>query len=601
MARVQVLPGPLIDQIAAGEVVERPASVVKELVENALDAGAGAVTIEAEGGGVARLAVSDDGCGMEPEDALLALERHATSKVRTLEDLVRVATLGFRGEALPSIASVSRLVLTTSPDGSGLGSEVAAERGAPPRLRPARHPKGTRVVVEDLFGNVPARRKFLKGPEAELRAITRLVTALALSRPDVLFVLRSGERELLRLAPARDAGVRLAEVLGREAAGRIVPVSFSSHGLALSGAVTDPGLTYASRAHQWLFVNGRSARDATAQHAAQLAAREALRDDRFPGFALFLSSPPEACDVNVHPQKHEVRFRDPGAVHGVVHRGLLAALTAGKGAEELRGDLLLVPAPAAAGWGPGAPASGAAASALAETLGAWGEGVLLPASAAGTARSSYAASASAVVETPSPLGTLRLLGQYRDSYLLAESEAGLVVVDQHVAHERVRYERIRADLDARAPAAQALLVPETFEASVEEAAAFEGAGTLLEAAGFGVSALAGRLLAVTAVPAGLPAGAAVATLREFLARVAALPDDGPDASAVPDRAKDALAASIACRGAITVHRRLAPEEATRLLADLARCRDPYTCPHGRPIFLTLAHAELLKRFRRTTG
>ncbi len=601
MPRVQVLPGPLIDQIAAGEVVERPASVVKELVENALDAGATAVTVEADGGGVARLAVSDDGCGMEPEDALLALERHATSKVRTLDDLVRVATLGFRGEALPSIASVSRLVLTTSPDGSGLGSEVVAERGGAPRLRPARHPMGTRVVVEDLFGNVPARRKFLKSPEAELRAIARTVTALALSRPDVLFVLRSGERELLRLAPARDAGVRLAEVLGRDAAGRIVPVVFSSHGLSLAGAVTAPGLTYASRAHQWLFVNGRAARDATAQHAAQLAAREALRDDRFPGFALFLSSPPEACDVNVHPQKHEVRFRDPGAVHSVVHRGLLAALTAGKGAEELRGDLLRVPVPVEAGWGAGAPASGTAASALAETLGAWGEGALLPAPAAGAARSSYAASASAAVESGSPLGALRLLGQYRDSYLLAEGEDGLVVIDQHVAHERVRYERIRAALDSATTASQALLVPETFEASVEEAAAFERAEPLLLAAGFGVAALSGRLLAVTAAPASLPAAAAVPALREFLNSLAAVPEGAGTAGSAAERARDALAASIACRGAVTVNRRLAPEEATRLLTDLVGCRDPYTCPHGRPIFLTLAHGELLKRFRRTTG
>jgi len=573
---VRVLPSALVDQIAAGEVVERPASAVKELVENAVDAGARRIAVEVEGGGVARISVLDDGSGMGPEDAALALERHATSKIRSFEDLTRVATMGFRGEALPSIASVSRLVLTTSPDDSGLGTEVVADRGAPASVRPARHPKGTRVVVEDLFGAVPARRKFLKSAEGELRAVVRALTTLALANPFVAFTLRAGDRLLLDLPAAPGAAARFREVLGDGLPAAPRPVAFAHGGMTLAGAVTPPGVTFASRANQWLFVNGRAIKDATAAHAAALAAREVLRSDRHTGFALFLTCDPAACDVNVHPQKLEVRFREPNTVHALVHRGLVAALTGGKGAVE-----------GSAAWlGEGTARYGA------DTR------TLLDAIAPGISLSSYSEEDSSSFSSSlasSPLGNLRLLGQYRDSFLVAESGEGLVLVDQHVAHERVRYERFLAKLEAGSPASQALLTPLTFEAKPEEAALLARSDDLLASAGFAVSELSGRTFLVTAAPADMRASAVVPALRDFLDRLAALPDGS---AAAPALRREVLAASLACRGAITIHHRLAPAEAARLLADLAACRDPWTCPHGRPILLSFAHAEIEKRFGR---
>jgi DNA mismatch repair protein MutL len=645
VAAIQVLPEALVDQIAAGEVVERPASAVKELVENALDAGARRISIDVEGGGVARLEVVDDGSGMSREDARLALERHATSKLRTFEDLTSIGTMGFRGEALPSIASVSRLVLTTSPDESGLGTEVVAERGAPPRVSPARHPKGTRVVVEDLFGNVPARRKFLKSAEAELRAVVKAVTALALSRPDVAVTLRAGPRLLLDLPAAEGVAARFREVLGIVVSARPMDVDFAFSGMTLAGAVTPPDATFPSRAHQWFFVNGRSIRDATVAHAVAVATREVLRSDRHAGFALFLSCAPELCDVNVHPQKLEVRFRDPNAVHSLVHRGLVHALTGGKGAVAVEGsafegvtgrsrgrereggregDFLErgIGRQGASELGEAAARYGAIGGRASgpERFGAGGgagAGTLLDARAVGPSASSYSeeisssspsfysqkifsslSSSSAEISSSlssSPLGDLRLLGQYRDSFLVAEGEEGLVLVDQHVAHERVRYERFLARLEAAAPASQSLLSPAVFEASPLEAALLSDSDALLSDAGFSVSELSGRTFLVSAAPPETPASSVLPALRDYLARLAALPEGSPPSPALR---REVLAASLACRGAITVNHRLAPSEATRLLADLAACRDPWTCPHGRPILLAFSHEELEKRFGR---
>jgi DNA mismatch repair protein MutL len=594
--RVRVLSSALVDQIAAGEVVERPASAVKELVENALDAGARRVAVDVDGGGITRISVLDDGSGMASEDAALALERHATSKIRSFDDLARVATMGFRGEALPSIASVSRLVLTTSPDGSGLGTEVVADRGSAPVARPARHPKGTRVVVEDLFGSVPARRKFLKSAEAELRAIVRAVTTLALANPSVAFTLRAGSRLLLDLPAAADASARFREVLGDALAVPPLPVAFAHAGMTLAGAVTPPGTTFASRANQWFFVNGRAVKDATVAHATSLAAREAFRSDRHPGFALFLACDPALCDVNVHPQKLEVRFRDANSVHALVHRGLVAALTGGKGAVSVEGDAL------GDGRGRGEPGiflegkrGGRRPEWLRESPARYGTAAtpaLLDAIAPGPSPSSYSKEFSV---SSSPLGALRLLGQYDDSFLVAEGEEGLVLVDQHVAHERVRYERFLARLEAAAPAAQRLLTPLTFEARPEEAALLSQSEALLRDAGFSAAELSGRTFLVTEAPADVPASAVLPALRDFLDRVLAAPES---ASPAPVLRREVLAASLACRGAITIHHRLAPAEAARLLADLASCRDPWTCPHGRPILLTIARSEIERRFGR---
>jgi DNA mismatch repair protein MutL len=607
VARIAVLPDVLVDQIAAGEVVERPASVVKELVENALDAGATRVDVAIEGGGIGRLSVADDGCGMDPGDARMALERHATSKVRTAEDLGRIGSLGFRGEALPSIASVSRLVLTTSPDGSGLGTEVVADRGAEPVVRPVRQTKGTRVVVEDLFGNVPARRKFLKSEDAEQRAIVKTLTALALSRPGVAFTLRSGERELLALPAAPSALDRFAEVMGRSSLPDALPVSFAHAGMRLSGAVSPPETTFASRTFQWLYVNGRAARDGSVAHAARLAAEEALLGERNPAWVLFVTCPPEKVDPNVHPQKSEVRFLEPSSVHSLVHRGLREALTQGKSATAMPASVLSEPFARPASWGDTPPA----ATALAESLGLWDSGrtagaARAPGSAAAPFRphSTHASweASPAVAAVASPIGSLRVLGQYRESYLVAEGAEGLVLVDQHVAHERVRFERIRDRLEGEGLASQALLSPVTFEAAPEEADALSRADAVLSSAGFSVSELSGRLFVVSAAPADCAAEKVVGVLRDLLGRLSDTAEaGGPRGAESVSKMKDALAASLACRGAITVNCRLVPEEAARLLADLSTCRDPWTCPHGRPIFLTLAHAEVRKRFGRSSG
>ncbi|MGE5345157.1 MAG: DNA mismatch repair endonuclease MutL [Acidithiobacillales bacterium] len=579
MPAVRVLPDILVNQIAAGEVIERPASVVKELVENSLDAGATRITVDVEGGGVSRIEASDDGTGMGPEDARLALERHATSKIATASDLARIGTLGFRGEALPSIASVSRLTLTTSPDGSGLGTEVVAAGGAAPAVRPARHPKGTRVVVEGLFASVPARRKFLKSADAELRAVVKTFTAQALARPEVSFTLRAGERLLLDLRAVPDAVARLRDVLGGSFEGPLVRVSCLLRSMSLSGAVTPPETTFPSRTWQWLFVNGRAVKDATASHAARLAAEEVLRTGRHPAFALFISCAPGECDVNVHPQKLEVRFREPGTVHSLVHRGLLAALGGAKGATPLPSWTLRRAEPFA-------PTE----AKVAETIAAWGDLLVTP-EAAGVSRSAFEAPAAA----DSPLGPLRLLGQYDDSFLVAEAERGLVLIDQHVAHERVRYERILEGLESSSALSQSLLLPVTFEATPEESVVLSGADGLLASAGFLISERPGPSIVVSAAPADTPPGAIVPFLHEFLSRLAELPEEGDAGLA---KRREALAASLACRGAVTVHTRLAPSEASKLLSDLVRCRDPWTCPHGRPILLTLDHSELLKRFGR---
>jgi DNA mismatch repair protein MutL len=601
---VRVLPSALVDQIAAGEVVERPASAVKELVENALDAGAGRIVVEVEGGGVARISVLDDGSGMGPEDAALALERHATSKIRSFDDLTRVATMGFRGEALPSIASVSRLVLTTSFDTSGLGTEIVADRGAPPVARPARHPRGTRVVVEDLFGSVPARRKFLKSAEGELRAVVRAVTTLALANHRVAFTLRAGPRLLVDLPAAADAAARFREVLGEALAGSPLPVDFTHAGMALAGAVTRPDVTFASRANQWLFVNGRAVKDSTAAHAVTLAAREVLRTDRHPGFVLLLTCDPALCDVNVHPQKLEVRFREPNAVHALVHRGLVAALTGGKGAIPVGGEIFEGKRPGdflEGERGSGRPvwlSDGAARYGAGASRYRADTGTLLDAIAPGISPSSYSEEDSSSFSSSlssSPLGSLRLLGQYRDSFLVAESEEGLVLIDQHVAHERVRYERFLAKLESASAASQSLLTPLAFEAKPEEAALLASADAFLASAGFAVSELSGRTFLVTAAPADMRTSAVVPALRDFLDRLLALPDGS---AASPALRREALAASLACRGAITINHHLAPAEAARLLADLAACRDPWTCPHGRPILLSFAHGEVEKRFGR---
>jgi DNA mismatch repair protein MutL len=575
MARIAVLPDVLVDQIAAGEVVERPASVVKELVENALDAGASRIDVEIAGGGVASILVRDDGGGMSREDAALAVERHATSKIANEEDLPRVRTLGFRGEALPSIASVARLTLTTS-DGAGPeGTRVAIDHGGEKTVAPAGRPRGTDVLVEDLFARTPARRKFLKTPEAEAREIARAVTRAALARPDVAFTLRSNGRELIAAPRAVDRAARAIRLFGAETLGALLPFEARSGSLTLSGFVTRGSVTFPTRRFQFLHVNGRSVSDRGVSRAVAEAAREAIRTDRHPGAFLYLEVPDGAVDVNVSPAKTEVRFAQPSEVFRLVFHTLLSSLAAGK--EERR----LVPVPPPADFSVAEARSVYAAPP--ENRPGSGRHLRLEIESPGE-------SATVVEVETSGRPTARVLAQFDESFLVVEAESGLWIVDQHAAHERVLYERMKDRASQNRAFSQALLTPALWEASAEEALAVGEVREELERLGFDVEERSGNVFAISGVPPELAGRDAVALLREVLEPSAGERD--------PGRRRDRLMATVACRSAVTIHHRLAPAESDRLLQDWLKCRDRFTCPHGRPVVLSLSDGDLLTFFRR---
>jgi DNA mismatch repair protein MutL len=581
MARIRLLDSRTIDRIAAGEVVERPASVVKELVENALDAGAKRIEIETERGGVASIVVRDDGSGMGPEDAAMCVERHATSKIETDRDLAAVTSFGFRGEALPSIAAVAKLRLTTSDGTSAEAVRVEVDWGGRKRLEPAAGPRGTEVRVEALFEKTPARRKFLKTPEAESREIARVVTRAAIANPAVAFSLRSDGREALAAAPAAGPSERIVQIFGAETVGDLLPFSATSGEYRLNGWVTRGAITFASRRLQFLFVNGRPVVDRGVMRAIQEAARNSIRTARHPGVFLFFSAPAGGVDVNVSPSKTEVRFSAASEIYRLVFHGIGSALEAGKDARRL------------------APVSGGPASdfSVAEARQVYaappapntrrpGRMLRLEVDAPGQGPP-------AVVEVEVEQGgPIEAIGQYDSSFLLAAGESGLLVIDQHAAHERVLYERICERSRKGSRLAQALLEPAVFEASPEEALQIEQLGEELDEAGFSVEARSGRVFAIATVPAEASGRDAARMLRDILAVVGA-PGRGPDIR------RDRIAATVACRSAITVHHRLSREEMNRLLADWTRCRDRFTCPHGRPSVLSLSDADLYTFFKRS--
>lgn len=576
MPLIKRLDSRTIDRIAAGEVVERPASVVKELVENALDAGASRVDVEIAAGGVASIRVRDDGSGMARRDAALAIERHATSKIGSEEDLATVRTLGFRGEALPSIASVARFGLTTS-DGTGPeGTRVTIEYGSDPRIEPAARPRGTDVLVEDLFGRTPARRKFLKTPEAEAREIARAVNRAALARPDVAFSLRSNGKEVLAAPSAIDRAARAARLFGADTLGELLPFQARAGALELSGLVTRGSVTFATRRLQFLHVNGRPVEDRAVSRAITEAARESIRTDRHPAVFLYLDVPDGSVDVNVSPSKTEVRFAQPSEVFRLVFHTLLSALSAGK--EERR----LAPAPAsdfsvaearAVYAAPADPKARPAARLLRLEVETPGE-----------------APAVIDIERP-PRPAARVLAQYDDSFLLVEAEAGLWILDQHAAHERVLYEKIKDRAAQKRGFSQALLSPELWEATSEEAMAMSECGGELARLGFEIEERSGRVFAVSGVPPELSGRDVSGVLRELVGDLSA---DGRD----PERRADRMLATVACRSAVTIHHRLSLPECDRLLGDWLDCGDRFTCPHGRPVVLSLSDADLLTFFRR---
>ena len=592
MTRIRILPDNLVNRIAAGEVVERPSSVVKELVENSLDAGATRISIELANGGRSLIRVTDDGCGMDADDALIALERHATSKIAGPDDLDRIATLGFRGEALPSIAAVSRFELLTSADPAVGGVRITVEGGRILGTEPAARARGTTIEIRDLFFNVPARRKFLRAPETELRHATETVWGAALSRPDVGFILRHGNRTSLDAPPATDLSERLRALWPRAA--KITRLSAAGGGAEIEGLIA-PG-SGSGRPSMTFLVNGRAVRDRLLVGAVLRVVRSAGAGFGGARVVVSLRLPPDLVDVNVHPAKTEVRFARGGAIFALVERALREGVAASQGRVPVHrldeGDAM-ASEPGVGGYGELLRSRREAGAAPLFEHPAYGEP---PPSGPGPGLvdlSSAPRTGAKAGPSDTPFG--RLVGQYRSSFLLLEDDYGLVIVDQHVAHERVLYDQILEQLGGEAAPSQRLLEPVLVEVGEASAAALERvAGTLLKV-GIKADVFGPETVRLSALPPGFDTDDAREMVVDLLDRATAL--DG-----VPERVaaevEEELAAGLSCRGAIKVNHRLGDAEQRALLDDLAETTNPYRCPHGRPIVLRLSQEEMERRLGR---
>ncbi len=581
VSAIRVLPSDLVNQIAAGEVVERPASVVKELVENAIDAGARTIDVILENGGKKRIEIRDDGSGMPHDDALLAIERHATSKIREFDDLTRVRTLGFRGEALPSIASVSRFTLTTFDGNSEHAIEIDVDPLTGSRTsRPAARDRGTTISVRELFENVPARRKFLRSSEAEFRSIVTVVSSYALPLREHAFRLEHNGRIVLDLAPASSTRERVAQVIGSEAEEALADFECTIGAVRASGFVTR-GLRFGSRRNQFFFVNGRLVKDRVLTHAATRAS-DAFDFDGHPAIVLFLDLAPELVDVNVHPAKTEVRFRDSSQVHVAVEQGLRQAL----GVAEEGSGLLQSTQPDSSLFAPQRfdppPQPRTDFTPLFQQ-----RAIVQP--------PVQSAPATLVEAEPQPqLGDLqgRVIGQYRLSYILLDTPGGLRLVDQHVAHERVLFDRYLARIEAHAPTTQHLLTPMLYESGAAESAVLESHLDELRAVGFDIERFSGNAFAVSGVPPELVQKDVESFLRKLID--ASLEEK----SSHLVRVREKVCASLACQAAIKVHRPLGGEEMARLVAELLQSSNPFACPHGRPIIVDIKHLDIERHFHR---
>jgi DNA mismatch repair protein MutL len=576
---IRVLEEEVANQIAAGEVVERPASVVKELVENALDAGASRIDVEIEGGGAERIRIADDGCGMEPEDARLAFARHATSKIRSASDLASIRSFGFRGEALPSIASVARVTLTTAPAGSAGASRLTLDAGGPPVQGPAAHPRGTTVEVEGLFRHAPARRKFLRSQATETARIGELLAVVAAAHPGVAFGLRSGGRSLANWPAVPALRDRVAQILGERDARPLLDVAHGSAPLRLAGLTSPPALQRATSRDQHLYVNGRPVRDRRLLHAVQEAYVTVLPKGRYPLLYLFLEVDPAQVDVNVHPAKTEVRFLRAGAVHDLVREGLRQALGGGRPFYLLghaSGGRPFDAFPVRLG-----EVRGAAAGAESAGVDEVGEGAEM----AGPPPATDAALLESLPLAP--------LAQFRDTYILASAPDGLVIVDQHAAHERVLYERFLQQADAGRTERQRLLFPEILEVSPAQRQASENSEEALRALGFTMTAFGKGAVKIEEVPVlvgAAPVGRLVLGLLDEILEW--------DRSEGIARLRERIAATAACHAAVRAHHPLTPEEMRHIVTELMRGERSLTCPHGRPSLLRLPLDQLEREFRR---
>ncbi len=592
---IRQLPDTLINQIAAGEVVERPASVVKELVENALDAGARRIDIDLEEGGVRLIRIRDDGGGMAADDLPLAIARHATSKIASMDDLEAVETLGFRGEALPSIASVSRFMLASRRAADAHGAALPVEGGRIGVVAPKAHAQGTTVEVRDLFFNVPARRKFLRAERTELGHIEEWLRSLALARPDVELRVSHNGKPSRRYKGDSDlfSGERLVETLGDEFARHALRVEHSAAGLQLNGWIAQPAYSRASADQQYLYVNGRAVRDRSVAHAVKQAYADVLFHGRQPAYVLFLQLDPRRVDVNVHPAKHEVRFRDARLIHDFVYRTLHDALA------ETRAGIAASVAPMAAAM-PGSIPSWSAAPQSGLSL------------RVGEARDAYAAlygnhaqpqpppyaplphappMPASNDETIPPLGYA--IAQLHGIYILSESAEGLIVVDMHAAHERLGYEKLKAAHDGEGLRTQPLLVPTMLAVSEREADVAEHEAATLATLGFELTRSGPQTLTVRSVPALLARGDVEGLLRDVLAD---LREHGESPRVAT--ARDELLSTMACHGAVRANRRLTVPEMNALLREMEVTERSAQCNHGRPTWARFSVAEIDRWFLR---
>ncbi|HWW13515.1 MAG TPA: DNA mismatch repair endonuclease MutL [Candidatus Dormibacteraeota bacterium] len=666
MGRIHVLPEHVANKIAAGEVVERPASVVKELLENALDAGATRIKISVEAGGKKLIQITDNGCGMVRDDAMLAFERHATSKIKDAEDLLSVATLGFRGEALPSIASVSRLRLETRDAGAAAGTILEINGGRMARVEEAGLPEGTSITVRDLFFNTPARKKFLKAESTELSHIASLVTHYALAHPEKHFELHSATNAMLVAPPVAGYSERVYQVFGKETLDQLIAVAarqplehvglpqpppwrreqedeasqpVDPGEMRLHGFVSKPEIQKLNRNSIFVFVNGRLIRDRLVQHGLTEAYRNIIPPSVYPVVLLFLELPPGEVDVNVHPSKTEVRFRQPTLMHDFVRDTVRAALMKARPAPQFTTEIH-AHATASSGLTPGAreweppsdlgSAPGAPTRAFYDPAGGAGFALQAPALQPVSARFQFeggiAVEANAAIPvargletrfteivpetipdngcapaldtqeedpTLAALSTLRPLGQIRNSFILAVNEDGLWIVDQHVAHERVLFERILKQRAAQKVESQRLLMPIVLELSPAQQAIFSEIADELQHNGFEAEPFGARSVAVKVAPAGVDAAAVEHMLHELLDQISR-----EEQSLNLEKIRGRIAASIACHAAIKVNMPLEQNKMDWLLAELAKTDHPMSCPHGRPVVLRYSVKDIQKAFKR---
>jgi DNA mismatch repair protein MutL len=691
MGRIRILPDQVANQIAAGEVVDRPASVVKELLENALDAGASRIRIEVEAGGRRLMRVSDDGHGMNRDDALLAFERHATSKLRTANDLLSIATLGFRGEALPSIASVARVTLETkagetATEDKGAGTLIEIAGGKILRVEETALPRGTTIAVSDLFFNTPARRKFLRAESTELAHVTALVTHYALAHPEKHFELLSSSHTLLSAPPVSRSAERIYQIFGKETLAQLLPVAAESPldraglpepppwkkdpdephrdpgSLRITGFYSKPELQKLNRNSIYIFINKRLIRDRLLIHAITEAYRNIIPPTSFPVVLLFLEMPPEEVDVNVHPAKTEVRFRQQSLVHDFVRDSIRNSLIQARPAAGFLAALASAPLaspslmPSALSPLPGSPESAAVPAAATESIASGSEGIAgsfhltpkpptpvpgrlafdggppsskvtdsqllgdaaavllqeageafvhgcssspdgLPAGSSNGATETAKVEAEQAASNLNHLRSLRPMGQLRESFILATGEDGLWIIDQHVAHERVLFEKILRDRQVEKIQRQRLLMPMLVELKPWQIVIFARISEELERSGFEVEPFGPQTLAIKAAPVGLEGAELERALTEVIEQSSADFDEHSQNEPL-STLRTRIAASIACHSAIKVNTPLDPARMEWLLLELSKTEHPTSCPHGRPIALLYSWKEILRAFHR---